>query len=72
MNEYKSMRKELGVSVRTLAELIKCNICSIYNFEKGLSKPRYPIIVKRIEALVKLFNMLRDNPNYLIELFKME
>lgn len=68
----KKAKKELCCSSRTLSRLIACNICSVYNYEKGLTKPRYPRTMKRAMALLKLCEVLRENPDYLVEIFNLK
>lgn len=67
MTEIRNIRKKLGVSAETFARLIGSNTCSVYNWEKGRTSPRYKIIWDRIKALCGFFEKLEENPDYLIK-----
>lgn len=60
-------RKKLGLSAEKFAKLIGSNTCSVYNWEKGRTHPKYPVIWQRILKLCDLFKKIEENPDYLIE-----
>lgn len=69
-NEIKEIRHATGLPANVFARLIGSNVCSIYNFEAGRTSPRYPHTIKRAKALLRLFNCLENNPDFIIEKFK--
>ena len=66
-NEIKKIRHDTGLPAKIFARLIGSNECSMYNFESGRSRPRYPKIMKRARALVRLFDYLKNNPDYIVD-----
>ena len=68
-NEIKEIRHETGLPAKVFAKLIGSNECSIYNFEAGRTSPRYPHTLERARALIRLFNCLINNPDFLIQKF---
>ena len=60
-------RKKLGLSAERFARMIGSNTCSVYNWEKGRTRPKYPVIWKRVFKLCELFKKIEENPDYLIE-----
>lgn len=63
----KELRKRLDISAIKFAKLIGSNMSSVYNWEHGYTSPRNPIIWKRIEKLVDLFEELERNPDALLK-----
>jgi DNA-binding transcriptional regulator YiaG len=61
MNSYRERRYKTGLNVRTFAKIIGSNECSVYNWEQGKTKPRYPEIEENIDNLVDLIEELQKN-----------
>lgn len=61
MNSYRERRYKTGLNVRTFAKIIGSNECSVYNWETGRTKPRYPEIEENIDNLVALIEELKKN-----------
>lgn len=61
MNSYRERRYKTGLNVRTFAKIIGSNVCSVYNWERGNSFPRYPETEKNINYLVDLIEKLKKN-----------
>lgn len=70
MNLYEEIKKDTGLSAQKLADLTKCNICSMYNYVAGRSKPRYKRTTDRLIALRRMLNLLSKKPDFLVELFE--
>jgi len=64
--EIKTLRGQLELSAKKFAKLIGSNMCSVYNWEKGRSSPRNPIIWKRIHRLIEWFAEIEKNPDKLL------
>lgn len=67
MTNIREIRKKLGLSAETFAKLIGSNTCSVYNWEKKRSNPRYKYLWERIYKLCELFKKIEDDPDYLIK-----
>jgi transcriptional regulator with XRE-family HTH domain len=67
MNHIRELRKKIGLSARRLAKVIGSNMCSIYHWEQGISSPRYPVFLERMNALDEFLTKLEENPDYLIK-----
>ena len=64
MNNYREKRKRTGLNVKTFAKIIGSNECSVYNWEQGRTKPRYPETEENIDYLVDLIeNLKKDTKN---------
>ena len=64
MNNYREKRKRTGLNVKTFAKIIGSNECSVYNWEQGKTKPRYPETEENIDYLVDLIeNLKKDTKN---------
>lgn len=64
MNNYREKRKQTGLNVKTFAKIIGSNECSIYKWEQGKTKPRYPEVEENIDYLVDLIeNLKKDAKN---------
>lgn len=63
--EIRDIRKKIGLSARSFAKVIGSNVCSVYNFENGRSKPQNPSIMKRIRNIYTFFIELGNDPDYL-------
>ena len=61
MNSYREKRKQTGLNVKTFAKIIGSNECSVYLWEQGKTRPRYPEIEKNIDYLVDLIEKLKKN-----------
>ena len=58
---YREKRKQTGLNVKTFAKIIGSNECSVYNWEQGKTKPRYPDIEENIDYLVDLIEFLKKD-----------
>ena len=58
--QLKTRREELGLSRAALAGLLGISPSAISNYENGLSSPK-------IEILLRLFDVLHTDPNYLFQ-----
>lgn len=67
--DFRKLRTIIGCSAKNFAKLIGSNECSIYNYEAGRAKPRYDAIEKRMKALLRVFDFLRNDPDYFVKLF---
>lgn len=61
MNSYRERRYKTGLNVKTFAKIIGSNECSVYNWETGRTKPRYPETEENIDYLVDLIENLKKN-----------
>ena len=61
MNKYREKRKRTGLNVKMFAKLIGSNECSVYNWEQGKTKPRYPEMEENIDYLVDLIEKLKKD-----------
>ena len=61
MNSYRERRYKTGFNVRTFAEIIGSNRCSVYNWETEKAKPRYAETEKIIDYLVDLIELLKKD-----------
>ena len=61
MNSYRERRYKTGLNVKTFADIIGSNVCSVYNWETGRTKPRYTETEENIDYLVDLIENLKKN-----------
>ncbi len=61
MNSYREKRKRTGLNVKIFAKIIGSNEKSVYNWEQGKTKPRYPETEKNIDYLVDLIEYLKKD-----------
>lgn len=61
MNSYRERRYKTGLNVKTFADIIGSNVCSVYNWERGKTHPRNPETEKNIDYLVDLIEYLKKN-----------
>lgn len=61
MNNYRERRKQTGLNVKTFAKIIGSNECSVYNWERDKTRPRYTETDKNIDYLVDLIEYLKKD-----------